>query len=296
MDKSIPEHLTLKRVRLDEGMSWLHEADGLHFLFASKGSGSYSWAGGTLPLSPGAVLRAGAGTKGTVRATRQTGFTLDSFSISRSHLLSLLQVAEFATLSRLDSHLQQPKVLLPTTFQAKRHHRELRIVTGKADLKERGRLLMIATDLLSDEFPIDPVDRTSMGQHGDAFVLKLARLSAAEMVTLRADDLAARLGCSRRHLNRILRRRFNISFAALKMEVRLTRALDFLKDPQTKVITAALECGFNHLGFFNACFRRRFGTSPSGWRQRSANPPPLAVSPGQGICLGVGKAVGLLKT
>jgi hypothetical protein len=29
----------------------------------------------------------------------------------------------------------------------------------------------------------------------------------------------------------------------------------------------AEDCGFNHLGLFNTCFKRRFGTSPGQWRK-----------------------------
>lgn len=270
MRKSFPEHLTLKRVHLDRGMIWPHESEEILFLFASAGRGEYSWEGGTVPLSPGTILRATTGKQGRVCATAETGFTMVLFSASRSHLIALLEVGELSTLPRLDSHLQQPKVLAPTAFQAKRYHRELRGVTGRANLKERGRLLKIATDLLSDEFAELPANSTGTGQYGNSLVLKLARLSAAELVNLRAEELAKRLGCSRRHLSRLLRTRFNVSFSGLKMEVRLLRALDFLKDPEAKVITVALECGFNHLGFFNTCFRRRFGTSPSGWRKLSS--------------------------
>jgi hypothetical protein len=28
----------------------------------------------------------------------------------------------------------------------------------------------------------------------------------------------------------------------------------------------AEKCGFNHLGLFNTCFKKRFGTSPGQWR------------------------------
>ncbi len=30
----------------------------------------------------------------------------------------------------------------------------------------------------------------------------------------------------------------------------------------SKVINVATQCGFNHLGLFNTCFKRRFGISP----------------------------------
>jgi hypothetical protein len=35
------------------------------------------------------------------------------------------------------------------------------------------------------------------------------------------------------------------------------------------------QCGFNHLGLFNTCFKKRFGTTPGQWRQRAAEKPSL---------------------
>jgi hypothetical protein len=43
--------------------------------------------------------------------------------------------------------------------------------------------------------------------------------------------------------------------------------VSLLRDANAKVINVAEECGFNHLGLFNTCFKRRFGTSPGQWRK-----------------------------
>jgi hypothetical protein len=40
-----------------------------------------------------------------------------------------------------------------------------------------------------------------------------------------------------------------------------------LRDANIKIINVAEQCGFNHLGLFNTCFKRRFGTSPGRWRK-----------------------------
>jgi hypothetical protein len=51
------------------------------------------------------------------------------------------------------------------------------------------------------------------------------------------------------------------------MEMRLLKAISLLRDANAKVINVAEQCGFNHLGLFNTCFKRRFGTSPGQWRK-----------------------------
>jgi AraC-like DNA-binding protein len=54
------------------------------------------------------------------------------------------------------------------------------------------------------------------------------------------------------------------------MEMRLLKAISLLRDRDAKVINVAEQCGFNHLGLFNTCFRRRFGTSPGQWRKAAS--------------------------
>jgi hypothetical protein len=51
------------------------------------------------------------------------------------------------------------------------------------------------------------------------------------------------------------------------MEIRLLKAVSLLRNPREKVINVAEQCGFNHLGLFNTCFKKRYGTSPGQWRK-----------------------------
>jgi AraC-like DNA-binding protein len=80
-------------------------------------------------------------------------------------------------------------------------------------------------------------------------------------------ELADKFSCSRRHLNRLFHQHFGFSVAALRMEMRLLKAVSLLREPDAKVINVAEQCGFNHLGLFNICFKRRFGNSPGQWRK-----------------------------
>jgi hypothetical protein len=73
-----------------------------------------------------------------------------------------------------------------------------------------------------------------------------------------------------------------MSVSALRMEIRMLKAVSLLRNPDHKISTVAGECGFNHLGLFNTCFRKRFGKSPGQWRKTAqgvnADPPASAGS------------------
>jgi AraC-like DNA-binding protein len=110
----------------------------------------------------------------------------------------------------------------------------------------------------------------------DHLIQVFEQLSSNDLLTLSAGELAAKFGCSRRHLNRLFHQHFGFSVAALRMELRLLRAVSLLQDSSAKVINVAEQCGFNHLGLFNTCFKRRFGTSPGRWRSLSLQTTPEA--------------------
>ena len=56
---------------------------------------------------------------------------------------------------------------------------------------------------------------------------------------------------------------------ATVLELRLQKARAMLASPRydrMKVSDIALACGFNEVSYFNRCFRRRFGASPTQFR------------------------------
>jgi AraC-like DNA-binding protein len=111
-------------------------------------------------------------------------------------------------------------------------------------------------------------------------------LSANELLTLSVGNMAQKFSCSRRHLNRLFHQHFGCSVASLRMEMRLLKALSLLRDQGVKIIHVAEQCGFNHLGLFNACFKKRFGNTPSQWRKGALNGecPDSDVKAGPELC------------
>lgn len=94
----------------------------------------------------------------------------------------------------------------------------------------------------------------------------LPGLTSADLMTLAVGQIASRYHMSRRHLSRIFHENFGISIATVKMEIRLIQAVRLLRWHELKVIEVAERTGFNHLGLFNTCFKRRFGMSPTKYR------------------------------
>ncbi|MDQ6432501.1 AraC family transcriptional regulator [Mesorhizobium sp. LHD-90] len=81
-------------------------------------------------------------------------------------------------------------------------------------------------------------------------------------------DVARRLGVSPRYVNALVHDTGR-SFAERVMELRLQKAREMLTDmrqDRMKIIDIAFACGFNEVSYFNRCFRRRFGSAPSGLR------------------------------
>ncbi|MBV9458477.1 MAG: AraC family transcriptional regulator [Bradyrhizobium sp.] len=80
--------------------------------------------------------------------------------------------------------------------------------------------------------------------------------------------VAARIGVSPNYVQKLLAES-GLSFSERVLELRLQKALSMLTDRRNdrlKVSDIALACGFNEVSYFNRCFRRRFGETPTSAR------------------------------
>jgi transcriptional regulator GlxA family with amidase domain len=105
-------------------------------------------------------------------------------------------------------------------------------------------------------------------------------------LTFSPQVLARRLHLSPRYIQSLLQD-VGLSFTERVLELRLQRAGALLADPcndRIKVGEIASACGFNEIPYFNRCFRRRFGVSPTQYRRRPdrrAIPPTAHAQRGQ---------------
>jgi AraC-like DNA-binding protein len=81
-----------------------------------------------------------------------------------------------------------------------------------------------------------------------------------------AQKLAASAGLSERYVNELLFEA-GASFSERLYELRLRKAADLLaRSADRRISDVAFECGFNDLSYFNRCFRRRYGLTPTAAR------------------------------
>ena len=103
--------------------------------------------------------------------------------------------------------------------------------------------------------------------------LRAVRLKAVLMILEKrfvepdfsAHRLAAEAGLSERYVNELLYEA-GASFTTRLNELRMRKAADLLARKEGRISDIAFECGFNDLSYFNRCFRRRFGLTPTAAR------------------------------
>ena len=83
---------------------------------------------------------------------------------------------------------------------------------------------------------------------------------------LRNDELAAQVGISRRHLERLFRSHLNITPRQLYLQFRLSEAKHLIEQTQMSIAEVALTAGFVSPSHFARSFREAFGRTPKQLR------------------------------
>lgn len=81
------------------------------------------------------------------------------------------------------------------------------------------------------------------------------------------DQFVGFLSTPRYRVNRLLLQLFRMSAVELIRNYRLGNACKFLQNPVSNISEAAYNCGFSDPKYFSRCFRKRYGVSPSEYRQ-----------------------------
>jgi AraC-like DNA-binding protein len=276
------DHLALRLARLKGCEELEQKKEALIFLFAKGGIGKFTSNRAIHRLSSGDVLvfNGAEGSKLCV-FDNKSEFLFWTFSVCFENLLPLFDGMEISLLHNITDGFKGAKIYPASGALALECQRLLQAVPPQFDLDHRGQIIRIAATILSLEFKEELSKRTGHYGAEDHMVQVFEKLSASELINLSVGELARRFSCSRRHLNRLFHQHFGVSVASLRMEMRLLKALSLLRDANAKIINVAEQCGFNHLGLFNTCFKRRFGTSPGRWRKsttiagvKAANPLP----------------------
>ena len=295
-------YLTLQTGRLKPSEKWACEGDDLFLLFPESGAGQISAFSSNFRVAPGDMIAMSGRSAAKLVAqdgAAATELVFSWFAVSLDSLFPLFSPAEVSFLQNVTQEYRSPKIFAKTNPVAVRCRELMCEVGDKLDLIHRSQLLKVVAVLLSSELSGWQQKQVGASDSADDHMLRVfEQLSSHELLNLSVEELADKFGCSRRHLSRLFHQRFGVSVAALRMEMRLLKASSLLRDPGVKIINVAEQCGFNHLGLFNTCFKRRFGLTPGVWRNTlhektqvnvarpSAETCPLQVS---GICPLTGK-------
>ena len=286
MQKLAENHLTLRLVRLKRCDAWPNEGQGLSVILAKSGNGQYvSNSAFKRQLLPGDVLVLNSD-DGAKIAAGGDEMIFWFFSLCIEHLIPLFAVAEICLLQNTTDNFKSSKHYPASSLLAQECHRLVATVPPQGNVDHRSHVLMIAAAVLSVEFKNTQSQRTGYVRMEDHMMQVLEELSITELLTFSVGDMAQKFSCSRRHLNRLFHQHFGCSVASLRMELRLMKALSLLRDPNVKIINVAEQCGFNHLGLFNACFKKRFGNTPGQCRKGTsdAGDPVSDLNAGNPLC------------
>jgi AraC-like DNA-binding protein len=265
------DYLTLRLVHLKPSEEWSNERCRLSFVFPKGGHGQYVSGRVAHRLAPGDLLIASAASEGRMGVLNGGEMAFWCFSVCFENLLPLFASNEICLLQSVIDDFKEAKMYPASSQLASECYRHLSEAPPRGDLGHRSQLLRIVAAVLSLEFKNAHRQRVGFVRVDERLDQVFENLSAAEILSLSVGELAARFSCSRRHLNRLFHQYFGMSVAALRMEMRLLKAISLLRNPDAKIINVAEECGFNHLGLFGTCFRRRFGNSPGQWRKTAEN-------------------------
>lgn len=263
-----PDHLSLRLACLKSPEELEFKGDALNFLFGKSGAGKFASPRATHRLTAGDVLVFNGVTGGKSGVgDGKNEFQFWTFSVSFENLLPLFASHEISLLHHLAESLKATRYFAARTPLAADCQRLLAEVPADFDLNHRGQLLRVAASVLASEFKAIQAQRGKDAGPENHVAQVFEKLSASDLINLSVGELAGRFNCSRRHLNRLFHQHFGVAVASLRMEMRLLKAVSLLRDANAKIINVAEECGFNHLGLFNTCFKRRFGVSPGQWRK-----------------------------
>jgi AraC family transcriptional regulator len=85
---------------------------------------------------------------------------------------------------------------------------------------------------------------------------------------LNLDQLAAQVGLSKFHFDRLFKRAIGLSPSRYQIDLRMNEARRLLRETRKSIIDIALDVGYTNPSHFAKLFRRENGLTPSEYRQQ----------------------------
>ena len=261
-------HLILQEISLRPSGEWT-PSGGWTAVRVAEGVGYCLQTGTARGLNMGEMVVVGPNTSVVLRASQLGILKLDYFHVLPHCLNGLLTVTERRQLedpaSRTTASLQYFNANEPAAQKFAR----LATTAQRDGLAARSALLQLWAGCVTSLLPAANPAAAASNNLRERFRQHVGKLSESELAVRSVTQLAEELHCSERHFSRLFREEFQVSLRARQSELRLQRARQLLAESDSKILHIAYESGYRHLGLFNAMFKRRFGVTPSEWRQRN---------------------------
>jgi hemolysin activation/secretion protein/AraC-like DNA-binding protein len=267
---SVERHLIFQEVILRPSGEWTPGGHCWTVARVAEGSGYWMQGANTRALNAGDGLVLGFNAAGLLRASQLGSLKLQFFTVQPQFLNGFLTVAEWHRLEIAPAAAPPPAAFFTAHEPVGQKFAHVANQSHGDGLAMRCALLQLWAGAVTGLFPSPTPSSPGINKLRDRFHQIIGQMLEAELSGSSLCELAARLHCSERHFSRLFREEFGVPLRARQIELRLQRARQLLADSDAKVINVAYDSGYRHLGLFNAMFKKRFGATPSEWRQQNA--------------------------
>jgi hemolysin activation/secretion protein/AraC-like DNA-binding protein len=275
---AVERHLILQELTLRPSGEWSPPAPGWTVVRVAEGMGYWLQGGGARELKPGDGFVATEISHLVVRASQLGPLKLEYFCVQPQFLNGLITVMEGHKLEAAEKNLAARAIFFEAAEPIAQKFMRLVAQPRHESLMLRSALLQLWSQAVAGVLATTTVDES--GHHlRERFRQLVAEMPDAELATHSLPELAEQLHCSERHFSRLFRAEFGVPLRKRQTELRLQRARQLLADANAKIINVAYESGYRHLGLFNAMFKKRFGVTPSEWRQQNVPAAPAKSLP-----------------
>lgn len=262
-------HLNLQEELIQPACEWQCAPDAWSFVGIKQGQAYWLSTAKNVELESHALLVLPPAARGTLRASQIGPAQLQFFTFHPSGLTDLLSLLEREHLDEAVASSKSEGWLLSGEHPCSAAFAEFcKAKTNEDSLERRCKALAVVAMALSPELaglkPISPGTRSA----AERFAQLIQQLSEEEIVRKSPKDLARLCGCSLRHFTRLFHEKFGQTVRDRQTQLRLRKAQQLLCESDAKIINIALDCGYRHLGLFNAMFKKHLGITPSQWRHR----------------------------
>jgi AraC-like DNA-binding protein len=263
--------LRIEETILSPCQEWADQTAAWRFVRISSGAAYWLGAANPRALTEGEVLVISPAAKALIRASQLNSVSLHGFAFVPDWLCGFFTLSE----RRFFESAGQPAG--PVSFLPSTHP----VTQGFASLvahRDSGQRLVRRAEVLGlvaayfgqglSSHQLPPGRSPSVR---DRFEQIVCQMPDIELIHHSPEHLARLCGCSTRHFSRLFRQRFGQSPRVRQTEMRLLKARQLLTLSDKNVAQIALDSGYRSSSLFNSLFKRRFGMSPSAWREQAAN-------------------------